>query len=528
MKLRSLHRSILLSVLALSLAGCNWWHHRHPVPVYPIGGSVGNLNGTLVLSLNATEQKTLSSSGAFSFTTLIASGSPYGVTIVTQPTGQTCAFAGSASGTVTGPVTVTINCVTSTYSVGGTISGLTASGLMLLDNGQDQQTVSANATTYGFPTQIAYGSNYAVTISSQPAGLICTPGANAAGQVTGAVSVAISCVANTTQGYAYATSNNGSTVSQYSIGAGGVLAPLTPATVVAAGNPKSIAINPAGQYVYVPDLNGSVVWEYTVGADGTLSPMNPASVTTGPNPSDANPEGITVDPSGRYVYVATSGGAIAQYTIGAGGVLTPMATPYFNTGGQLTGITVDPSTLYAYATDHFNGAILQYTIGAGGALTPMAPASVPASGNPQVAPTVDPSGHYLYLADYGANILQYTIGGGGTLTPMNPASVPTTGNANPWAVAVDPTGHYAYATGTVVSQYTVGAGGALTPMNPATVAAGTQPAGISFDPTGKYVYVTNLGGNISLYMISPTGTLTPLTPPSVTTGARAYQIVTAP
>jgi DNA-binding beta-propeller fold protein YncE len=60
--------------------------------------------------------------------------------------------------------------------------------------------------------------------------------------------------------------------------------------------------------------------------------MTPATVGTG-----TTPHAVTVDPTGRYAYVANSGdNNVSQYTIGAGGALNVMtpatvgagATPY--------------------------------------------------------------------------------------------------------------------------------------------------------------------------------------------------------
>jgi DNA-binding beta-propeller fold protein YncE len=50
--------------------------------------------------------------------------------------------------------------------------------------------------------------------------------------------------------------------------------------------------------------------------------MTPLTVTAG-----TNPYAVTVDPTGKFVYVANNGSTnISQYTIGAGGVLSPMTT----------------------------------------------------------------------------------------------------------------------------------------------------------------------------------------------------------
>jgi len=82
-----------------------------------------------------------------------------------------------------------------TYSVGGTVSGLTGS-VTLANNGGDARTVTTNGA-FSFATALAGGSNYAVTVTTQPANQTCTVGSG-----TGAVaaanvsSVAVTCTTN--------------------------------------------------------------------------------------------------------------------------------------------------------------------------------------------------------------------------------------------------------------------------------------------------------------------------------------------
>jgi 6-phosphogluconolactonase (cycloisomerase 2 family) len=83
--------------------------------------------------------------------------------------------------------------------------------------------------------------------------------------------------------------------------------------------------------------------------------------------------GITIDPSGHYVYVANAvDGTISQYNIDSisGGLatLTPATVP---AGNGVSAVTVDPTGKYLYATIRGAATIQQFNIGAAGALTPM-------------------------------------------------------------------------------------------------------------------------------------------------------------
>src|SRR5690242_16394722 len=58
---------------------------------------------------------------------------------------------------------------TPAHTVGGVVSGLAGSGLMLVDNGSDTLTVSANGPVT-FARALAEGERYSVTIPVQPIG----------------------------------------------------------------------------------------------------------------------------------------------------------------------------------------------------------------------------------------------------------------------------------------------------------------------------------------------------------------------
>jgi hypothetical protein len=77
----------------------------------------------------------------------------------------------------TAPVGISLKqAATTGYSVGGTISGLTANGLVLQNNGGDNLTVNSNATLFQFSTPVVSGGSYNVTVQTQPIGLTCTVG----------------------------------------------------------------------------------------------------------------------------------------------------------------------------------------------------------------------------------------------------------------------------------------------------------------------------------------------------------------
>jgi Beta-propeller repeat len=83
---------------------------------------------------------------------------------------------------------------TATYTIGGTVSGLTSGSLVLKNNDGDTLTVSANSTAFTFTTGLANSATYAVTVGTQPSGLTCSV-TNGGGTVASAnvINVVVAC-----------------------------------------------------------------------------------------------------------------------------------------------------------------------------------------------------------------------------------------------------------------------------------------------------------------------------------------------
>jgi N-acetylneuraminic acid mutarotase len=234
---------------------------------YSIGGSISGLSHSgLVLTDNGGNALPVSSgSSSFTFSNQLAYGASYAAAVSTQPTGQTCSV-GSASGTVTGTVTsVSVTCTTNTFSIGGSISGLSASGLVLTDNGGNPLTVPPGSSSFTFSTQLSYGATYAVAVSTQPTGKLCTV-ASGSGTVTATVtSVSVSCVASFTLG---------GTISGLNV-SNVVLASGSATVTVAAGSSSwvfaSSFASGSAYSVTVQTQPAGETCQVTSGASGTLS-----------------------------------------------------------------------------------------------------------------------------------------------------------------------------------------------------------------------------------------------------------------
>jgi hypothetical protein len=141
-----------------------------------VGGSISGLERATGLVLADGTSTYAVPAGATSFTldTPQSSGSPYAVRVQSQPTGMTCSVSKGLGTMPTHSVTdVSITCSDEADSLGGTVAGVTATGLVLSEGG-DTYPVPVNATNFTMPTAVAYGSSYAVSVETQPAGLTCT------------------------------------------------------------------------------------------------------------------------------------------------------------------------------------------------------------------------------------------------------------------------------------------------------------------------------------------------------------------
>jgi 6-phosphogluconolactonase (cycloisomerase 2 family) len=514
---------------------------------YTVGGNVAGLNAgaSVTLRNNGSDIVTVSGNGPFVFPASLVNAAAYDVTVATQPTGETCT-ASHALGTVDNAnvANVSVVCTANAptvYTVGGTVSGLgTSASVTLLDNGSDPTTVSANGA-FTFPTALAGGASWNVTVGTQPAGETCTV-SNASGTQIDAnvTAVTVVCSPNPTYsiggtvsglraGASVALQNNGAdTLTVATNGSfvfatqllGGASYDVTVATqpagetctvtngsdTVSAANVTSVNVTcvPA-QFVYAVD-SANKIYGYAV--DPTTGALTP--VAGSPFPIAGDPSGIAITPTGAFAYVTVAGNnTVAGFAIDpVTGALTAVPGGPVGTGADPLAVAVAPSGKFVYVTNLNSNSVSGYSINAStGALTPIAGATV-ATGNSPYSIVVDPSSKFVYVGNYNdANVEGYTIDATtGALTPMA-ATFPS--GANPFSIAVNPSGTLIYTadadsgiSGWSIDQTT----GALTSIG---LVSGTRSSTIQINPAGTVAYAAGeIGGGVYAYTIGPGGALT--------------------
>lgn len=332
--------------------------------------------------------------------------------------------------------------------------------------------------------------------------------------------------------FAYAANFNDGTVSMYTVNAAtGQL--RHNGYAVAGANPISVSVDPGGKFAYVANRGTSDVSAYTIGVNGTLTQIacSVGCSIAGNFQAGTSPWSVTIDPSGKFAYVANNfngalGNSISAYTINVGtGVLTAVAGSPFVAGVSPISVTIDPTGKFAYAANYGSSDVSAYLINTStGALTPIDAdpntagiQNFLAGANP-MSVTIDPTGKFAYVANSfnggitGNSVMTYAINpASGMLTTIGFIS---SGGTQPQSVTVHPSGKFAYVTNYLsggVTGYSIGSTGVLAMlMQPVGGwATGTNPYGVTIDPSGKFAYVANQGSNdVSTYGINPDGTLT--------------------
>jgi DNA-binding beta-propeller fold protein YncE len=150
-----------------------------------------------------------------------------------------------------------------------------------------------------------------------------------------------SLIVDPTSAYLYVANAGDNTVSQFTIDA--TTGALSSGSPVPTGIfPVSVTVDPSGKYVYVantgsaaPPAVAGTISQFSIGALGLLTPIGTGTVAAGLGVSS-----VTVDPTGSYAYATNRGeSSLSEYSITSGsGALMPMPTPTVPAGLNPTSI----------------------------------------------------------------------------------------------------------------------------------------------------------------------------------------------
>ena len=375
-----------------------------------------------------------------------------------------------------------------TYSIGGTVSGLDAGqSVVLQDNGGDDLTVSANGM-FTFATKVARGGTYAVTASA-PTGKTCTVTGGSGTASSNVKGVAVDCLSNSTVLFGVSVSGL--------FGHGLYLELRTQGhTRVASIFLQGLGIGGNGHFVFPAPVTlspDSLRVGYWVGVSAQPnSPLqrcvatNPFVAIAGTTVTDTN---IVCRDSGfAYVTHAAENTISALYIDATTGAIASVG-PSASAGTSPSAIAGTSNKSYLYVGNSSSNDVSAFSVDASsGALTAL-PGSPFAAGTSPRAVSV--------FASTGCSVR------GGNCHVDSYLYVANSGSDNVSAYGVDP--------GT----------GVPAPLSPASYATGIGPSAMAIHPTAGFLYTANNGGSddISAFRIDPTtGGLTPATTSPISSG----------
>ncbi|MGH6682255.1 MAG: lactonase family protein, partial [Bradyrhizobium sp.] len=311
------------------------------------------------------------------------------------------------------------------YTLGGSITGLTASGLVLA-NGSATVSPAAGATTFTFSTALASGTAYDVAVQTQPSGEVCavTSGTGTVGN-SAINTVSVACQP---QEFAYAT---GSGIYGYSVDfATGALTALPGNPLANVATSGNLLVDPAGHFLFA--IEGGNIAVYGISATtGALT-----AVTGSPFSATGQADFLAIDPSGHFLYAAAVNSQVFAYSVdGTTGALTTVAGSPYAAGAGPRGVAVDSTGKFVYVVN--NGTVSAYAINqTSGALAPVSGSPFPAGSVAGLTAagtqggdcfiTADPHSNFVYVydvTDSGATISPYAIDTStGTLTAASGGS----------------------------------------------------------------------------------------------------------
>jgi 6-phosphogluconolactonase len=288
------------------------------------------------------------------FPTGFANGSTY-PDIAVSPNSQYLYLASSGDGEVAGfSIDQTSGALTalphSPYLAGAGAAGIPA----FSPNGNFLYVVNSTANTF---SGWSIGSD----------GSLTSVGANVSTGGAGPVWIAFTPNGN----FAYVSNNGGNSIAAFSVNTtSGVLTALARPTYGVSESPQDLTINSSGTYLYVPMGTGSSpggIQVYSISSAGALAAVGPL------NQVGIKPLFVDIDPSGQFAYTTsagTGGTGVYGFSISptSGELTALMGSPYATgpagggTAAEPQFITIDPSGQFGYTADEGTGTITGFTI----------------------------------------------------------------------------------------------------------------------------------------------------------------------
>lgn len=265
----------------------------------------------------------------------------------------------------------------------------------------------------------------------------------------------------------FVSNQQANTVSVFSVNTGtGALAAVTGSPFATGARPIGVAVDAMGRFAFVANQAASSISAFSIGTNGLLSPVPGSPFVAG------NPYGLAVNPAGTVLFannfpdsMVSDLNTVSAFQIGANGALSPVAGSPFATASSAgfasaIGLTVDPTGKFLFVADHMAQTVVPFSIASTGALTSVAalPAAAPSCSvschNNPLRLTVHPNARFVYATNVQAGTVTAFSMANGALSSMGDVAT----GAHPFGVALDPSGQFLFVVNKVdntISAYTV-------------------------------------------------------------------------
>ena len=513
--------SVLMIAVALPLTGCDsrksWPPGSAPTtPTVTVGGNIDGLSGTTTLVLNGSETLTLSRNGFFQFTTRLAAGQAYSISVDAQPAGAQCDVVSGAGIVGSEDVSnVAVHCRTLAHTLGGIVTGL--SGSLTLSQNGEVLTLADNGP-FAFPTPVAQGAPYAVTVHTQPATQTCTI-SNGSGtmQASDTHDISVSCVAN--------MATVGGTVS-------GLVSGYESNLVLKLNGSETVAVSADGTFAFSTALPVGTAYSVTVDAHPSVPPRNCAVSNATGSVTKAGVTNVTVTcaaPIPRLVFMsgAAASDDLSVYSIDPATGLLSHASSILAQADYSFSLALSADQRFLYMPHRSSNRIFGYAVDAVNGTLSVLPGSPYAVAT--IAPrtiSITPDGRFIYASGQSGNsVAGFAIDAvTGALTALG---APVSTGSQPLYSLITPNGKYFYTASfsdRSVFGYAIDAAtGALTPVGVASFSAPLYARALAVDPRGKFLYVPTYSTSVAAFTIDDdTGALSPVAgSPFATSGIQA-------
>lgn len=288
-----------------------------------------------------------------------------------------------------------------------------------------------------------------------------------------------------------ANASNG-TIGTFSI-ASGNLSSVAQSTVNAPAAPTAIAATPSGKFLYLATSDGAVYLN-TIASNGNLQAGNSGN----PVANVAQPTWMSMDRAGKWLFVASSvANDMQEFEIDAasGALHSASQAPVLDPGNSTeVYVTPDNQELFvALGKGGVDAFPFDATTGALGTRQHIAPLQAGTSADNVL--TTDTTSRNLYVGEANGGIRAFSIGSGATLQEI-PGSPFGSSRSAPTSMVVDQSSGnlvVANSSADAITQYSVAADGALTPVSSVSSSADSSPAALTLDKSGKYVLSISKG-----------------------------------